>query len=470
MIGKRIQDQGRTKRTAPALVVGLAAVLVTGGALALQDTPPAPDEVAAAEPSSVPLTKADLACPAGVSGGSPLVLARVPGSGGGAGSEGKVVTRPVGGKQTTPVKLRPDRAVTSDVEGPVIVAGSGSAAPGLFGGRFGDTEAPSGVACATPAGERWFVGAGAGGLHESSLRLVNPDGGPAVADLTIWSTTGELQQVESRGLTIPPGKASEIDLAELVPQREELAVQLTVARGRVAASMQDTYEPEGAEASSDWLPGTAEPATSQVIPGLPRTADESTLVLVNPGDDAGRVSLEVRGAESEFAPSGVEEIQVPAGRVVVTELTEQLKQAVAQEDASLSLSSTVPVAATLRTVTNQDLAHLPAVAPVEGASSTPVGPTGEQKLVLSATSQAGTARARFLAEGAKGEVASEQVRIRPGTTSTLEVPDGTRAVVVESSVSHLGTVRSVVEGGIVAMPLRELLTERLIPDVRSSWP
>lgn len=472
MTGKRAQEASSSRRCMrSALVVGLAAVVVTAGALAFQDTPPSPEDPVVAEPSSVALTSASLVCPAPVPDGPELVVARAPGqeASGGDGS-GEVTVRRAGKDQTRPVELSSGSvARVPDAPKAMVLSGTGDAAPGLFGARFGPKARPAAGECSAPAGERWFVGVGAGGLHESRLLLANPDRGPAVADLAIWTTTGEQRVVESRGLTVPGRRSSELDLAQLVPERDDLAVQLTVTRGRLGASMQDTYTPSGADASTDWLPRTAEPATDLVIPGLPRQADENTLVLVNPGENEGRVSVEVRGASSQFAPAGLSDIRVPAGRVVSTELTDDLKQAIAKEDASLVLTSTVPVAGSLRTAFNGDLAHLPALEPHEGAAAAAVGPSGKQTLLLTAAGQSGVADLRFL--GADDQGAAEQrTRLRSDQTTAVEVPAGTRAVVVDSSIAHLGALRSAVEGGVAVLPLRPLETERLIPDVRPSWP
>ncbi|MDN5896550.1 MAG: DUF5719 family protein, partial [Nocardioides sp.] len=349
MSGKHGQTPRQKKGMASGLAVGLAAVLVTGGALALQVTPPDPTDPVVEEPTSVPLTSAALACPAALPDAADLTIGRAPG-GDASSVEGSLEKRPSNRAKRSALKVGADAVTTVQAEQATVVSGTGSMAPGLFGARFGTEKAPAAGECVTPAGERWFPGLGAGGFHESRLLLANPDKGPAVVDLTIWSRTGPMRKVESRGLTIPASKSSEINLAELAPEREELAVQVTVSRGRVAVSTQDTYTPQGAEATTDWFPWTAPPANEQVIPGLPRKADENTLVLINPGADEGRVSLKVRGADSEFAPTGLSDIRVPAGRVVVTELTDKLKQAIAKEDTSLAITSTVPVAASLRTV------------------------------------------------------------------------------------------------------------------------
>ena len=123
-------------------------------------------------------------------------------------------------------------------------------------------------------------------------------------------------------------------------------MRVTVSRGRVAASVQDSYSLPGKKPSIDWLGASAAPSTSLVVPGLSRTADERTLVLANPGDTGGRVEVRITGKQSTFAPAGLEPIEVPAGQVVITDLTERLQGQLADgEDTALQLTSTVPVTA-----------------------------------------------------------------------------------------------------------------------------
>ncbi|MDN5896329.1 MAG: hypothetical protein L0H93_20200, partial [Nocardioides sp.] len=136
---------------------------------------------------------------------------------------------------------------------------------------------------------------------------------------------------------------------------------------------------------------------------------------------------------------------------------------------SLAITSTVPVAASLRTVVNGDLGQLAAVPPLEGSSSAVVAPSGEHRLVVSAAERAGVARLHFI--GAEDKKSADQrTRLRPGVTTSVEVPPGARAVVVDADVPYVGSLRSVGDNGITSLPLRQLETERLIPDVRPSWP
>ncbi|KRF18794.1 hypothetical protein ASG90_02530 [Nocardioides sp. Soil797] len=464
--GRRVADAAPMKGAAfsPLVVFGLALALVTVGALALQKSANDPAEVSADAPASRPLTRLDLLCPAAVAGNSELVL----GSGASDGAaDGAVSVRDASSDNSDELDVRPGKAgsVTASTKA-VMVTGTRGLAPGLFGARFGNAERPAAGECTAPASERWFAGVGAGGLHESQLVLANPDTGPAVADVSLWSSTGELIDVASRGLTIPGQRSSVLDLAELAPNRDELTLRVTVSRGRVAASMADTYTPRGGAAVSDWLPSTAPPATDLLLPGLPRSMAEPTLVLANPGEDAGQVSLKIVGKNSTFAPNNVDEIRVPAGESVTTELPASMVKLLAKEDTALRLTSTVPVVGSLRTVVAGDLVHVPAVEAASGQTAAAVPGGAGSALLLTAPTTAGRVSVTFTGADAKPVA----VRLRPGVTTTVPVPEKATATIVDGRTEYVAAVRTVTAKGASLLPLRPLQLDKLIPAVRPEWP
>jgi hypothetical protein len=462
--GKRaaVKETSST-RISPTLALAIAAPLLTGLALVVQAPADSQRVTPDRDPATEPLTAQSLACPAPISGGGSLVVA----SGADEEATGEVSLRAAGGSGSTRVGLRPGAyAEVSAPAAPVIITASEGLAPGLFGGRFGAATAPAVGECVAPIGERWFVGVGAGGDHTSKLQLVNPDVGPAVADVSLWSTDGPLEEVESRGLTIAGGSSTQLDLEKLAPHRHDLAMRVSVSRGRLAATVADAYTFTGTHATRDWMPTTAAPATSLLLPGLARKADERTLVLVNPGEDEGRVTLQVVGARSTFAPTRLEEIRVPAGRVVTADLTDSLARALAKEDGSLLVTSTVPVAAGMHSVVNDDLVHNVALPPTAGTSAALVPSRGDNVLMVSASGSSGRFTVTFLGPRNRQRAAAVQA----GTTRTLAIPSGTVAVLVSSTVTYSAAVRTVRDAGASLSPLRPLVLDQLIPAVRPAWP
>ena len=463
--GRRVAGPSSSRRWRPMLVLGLAAMLVTGAALALQ----APAAEQGATPTDAPLREplsvADVACPA--SSGSPELSL---GSASAEDGDSETTLRSSSAPEPVAVPLRAGDALRGPAPtGPVVVHASGATAPGLFAARFAGPGTTAAGECAAPTEETWFVGIGTSGLHNSELQLTNPDSGPAVADLELWSVDGPMEEVRSRGLTIAGNDSTRIDLSNLAPDRAELAMRVTVSRGRVAASVQDSYSVPGKKPTLDWLAASADPATSLVVPGLSKQADERTLVLANPGDAGGRVEVKVTGAQSTFAPAGLEPIEVPAGEVVVTELSEQLQAALAQdEDAALQLTSTVPVTASMRGMVSGDLVQLPAVAPASGEMAAMVPPSGEQVLMLTTSDAGGGAfKARFVG----GDKPSNwRARLKPGTTTPVPVPEGTVAVVVDGAAPYAGGVRTKTSRGALFLPLRTLLFDQVLPEVTPALP
>lgn len=457
-------SQGPRVPSRAVLAVGLAPVVVFAAALAHG---PAQQQVPAADvaPETVPLTSVSLACPQSASGSGKLVLGHALQSRTtpeGEPAAGEVTARETGTDQTVPVELRlGGRLETRTPAGVTVVRGTGGLAPGLYGARISSAAEPSAGECVSPVGERWFAAIGAGGDHTSGLELVNPDTGPAVADVTLWSTDGELEEVESRGLTIPGERSTTLEIEDLAPHRSDLTMRVSVARGRVAAMVDDSYRFESAPPTSDWVPATGGPATTLVVPALPRRAGERTLVLANPGDSEARVTLQVAGADSTFSPTGIPEVRVPAGRVVVTDLTASLRDAVRNEDAALVVESNTPVVGSVRSVVAGDLVHSPAVTGGTGVTAAVVPPGGRRVVALTSTGASGRVEIEFVGSGKPARTTS----LRTGTTRSVPVPGGTTAVLVRSGRAYVGAVRRVGDEGAALSPLRTLVFDRLLPSV-----
>lgn len=446
----------QARKVRPATAIGVGAPLLTLVALLVQAPADPQDDVARRPPQAQALTSADLFCPGSTKGPVRLVSAASPG-------EGTVTRRTPASSTRTPVPLQAGGATTVDSADAMLVRADEALAPGLLGARLGSAR-PSARECAVPGGVRWFVGAGAGAAHLSTLSLANPDGGPAVADVTVWSTDGELEQIESRGLTISGGRVSTLALEAIAPNAHELAVRVVVTRGRLAASMRDEFGRVGEALRADALASGSAPARHLVLPGLARTSGSRVLTLVNPGRSEARVTVRLAGLRSTFVPAGVDEIRVPAGRVVVTDLSAALKKLTATEDVSLVVDATMPVAAGLRATVSGDLVHHPALQLRTGRSGAVVPAGGTSSLVLAAGDEAGTVRVRW--DGRPETV----VKIAAGTTRVVAAPRGAQRVLVGADVPVAAVVRTQSGAGAALLPLRRLATHLLVPSVRPAWP
>lgn len=455
--GRRIAAR-TSGRPRAGTVIAVAAPVVTALALLVQSPADTQVDAATHAPTARALSAADLTCPGSAQG--PAVLASAA-----EGPGGSVDWRAPASDARAPVPLAPGGTATVADPRPLLVRGAGELAGGLFGARFHNGR-PGAAECATPGGVRWFVGAGAGAAHLSTLTLTNPDAGPAVADVTVWSVGGQLEEIESRGLTIPGGASSSLELEKLAPNADELAVRVVVARGRLTSSMSDAHGEVGGPARTDALAATAAPSRRQLLPALTRKASSRVLTVVNPGRDEARITVSLVGARSTFAPAGVEEIRVPAGRVVVTDLTAALGTALEAEDAALLVESSVPIASGLRATVGDDLVHHPAVPVRAGTSAAVLPPSGGSSVVVTAGEVA--AQVTLTWAGAAGD--PTVLKLLPGTTEAFDAPAGARFVTVESSTPYAAAVRIAAGNGAAVLPLRPLVTELLVPAVRPAWP
>ena len=75
-----------------------------------------------------------------------------------------------------------------------------------------------------------------------------------------------------RGVRVPGGRSASFDLSEVTPNRDALAIQVQVSRGRLASSVVDVVDPR-----------RARPAGPRVAPGAGRAAATSYVVGVGDG-------------------------------------------------------------------------------------------------------------------------------------------------------------------------------------------
>ena len=336
-------------------------------------------------------------------------------------------------------------------------------AEGLVVSRSG---AGSALACEPPAPERWFTGLGAAAEHASTLTLVNPDRGPAVADVTVWDATGEVDVPALRGVRVPGGRAVSFDLSVVAPNRDALAARVVVSRGRLASSVSDVRDPLGrARPVREWIPGQAEPAETSYLLGVGEAGSDRSLALANPGDSEVRVAIELVSDESEFAPSGLEEVTLDPATVTEVDLGGVLRGRTARGVQALRLEATGPVTASLRSQTADDLA-LTVAGPAVASRTAVAAPAGAKRLVVAGATAAGVLTLRAWDESGDPVVRERRVEIAPGTAARIRMPD--EAVLAEVEVERTGVVATleVSDRGLSLLPLVQLDTTRDVPDVR----
>ncbi len=450
--GSRRRAAQTSRRPSPLTLLSLVIPLLTVAALALVRPAAVPDTTHA--PASAALDRSTSVCPARLPGADDLRLGSTSLASGdlalrvGREDDTETLTDGVGG--------RTERDT-------VVVDGTGDLAAGLVASRSG---AGSATACDQPSSERWFTGAGASAQHASTLTLVNPDKGPAVADVTVWDGSGLVDVPALRGIRVPGGRSAAYDLSRVVPSRDALAVRVQVSRGRLVPSVVDLVDPLGRDRPArEWLPGQDAPATTSWIAGVGEGAADRTLTLANPGDSEVRVVLKLVSAESEFAPSGFEEVTLAPASVSEVDLGGVLRGRTAEGVQALRLDATGPVTAGLRVRTPRDLALAVAGPTVTGATGAAL-PAGAKRLVLAGATAPGVVVLRAWDEDGRAVVRERRVEVDPATAARIRLPD--EAVLADVALERTSAVVSleVSSDGLSFLPLGQLVTTGEVPDVR----
>lgn len=453
------RSSSRRVRIDALAVLALVLPLLTGGALLLVQ--PEPAAVEPQPPTRTALTSATLVCPSALPGAPRASVATAR-----RGVAGKVSVR--SGARKSTVALRSSR-LTAVPRGPrpLVVTGTDELAPGLVGGRA-SAPASRGLAatsCPAPTPDQWFTGVGAGARHASVLELVNPDAGPALADVSVLGPRGPIDAARLRGVAVPGRSSVRLDLASVTPQRGELTLRVATTRGRLSTTVLDTVDELGAgRRSQDWLGAQPEPSTDNLLLGLPSGAGTRTLLVANPGADEVRVQLEVVSEDATFAPEGVEPVRVAPGTTERVAVEAPVAAALRDGGLGLALASSAPVTATLRTVADGDLAQTVAATPLRDRTAV-VLPGGRARLLLAGAEADGTATVTgWTASGRR--VLRTRAEVGPERGTALRLPAAVRLLSVEPRGTTLRGGVLVEGSGATVLTLVPLLDSGLVPSVR----
>lgn len=448
---RRAKEQAR-RLPSPLVIAAVVIPLLTVAALAL--VRPTPDPVETRAPQEATLSRSTLVCAPALSPQDRVVVGLAD-----TVEDGEVVLRVRGDDTTVPVE---DAPVSQRSRPATTVIADGEVAPGVVATRAGTGRVS---ACSQPAPETWFTGVGAGPEHASTLVLVNPDRGPAVADVFVLGPDGLREVPALRGIRVGGGRTTELDLSKVVPTQDPLAVRVVVSRGRLGGHVVDRLDPLGrARASRQWLPGQGEARETSWVLGLGTTPTDRTLTVANPTADTARVELRLVTQRSEFATQGLPEIEVAAESVVEVDVSRVLRSRAAKGALGLRLDATGPVTASLRSASDGQLSHAVAGEPVTERAVTTL-PVGAKQLVVGGISDPGilTWRVRGV-DGAWSE--PERLEVDPGTAQRIPLPRG--GTLLEVVVDRAELVAAVELGppGLAVLPLRDQVTSSLVPDVR----
>ena len=442
-------------------VLAVALPALTVGALSLVSPPDADDPLH--PPRETGLNLAILTCPSSISGGRDVVVASA------TGAAGPVEVTEVGSEATSTIDVPADRPATGDAgDRPLVVRAVDRMAAGLVAARL--DGGPAATSSRAPVPDQWFTGLGAAARHSSVIELVNPDPGPAVADITVIGPRGPVDAPSLRGITVPGGRGLRLDLSDEIPLRGELAAHVEVSRGRLGVYAVDSFDELGhGKAGIDW-PAPQLPGQELTMLGLPHGEGSRALVLANDGEDEVRATVRVITKDSAFRPTGLDEVRVPPGSVTRVPLSAILGTAIEDGALGVQVEATHPVTATLRSFVDGDLSHavpLPVVTEATQAIVPEIGPRATATVLLTGDA-VGSAEVLARLSGGGKEVVP--VDLAPGRTATVELPP--RTVLVQVTPSGTGVRGAIVveDGGGTVIGLHELVRTGLVPDVRPALP
>ncbi|MFD8753443.1 DUF5719 family protein [Kitasatospora sp. NPDC059577] len=354
---------------------------------------------------------------------------------------GAPTTAPAQDKNAAPADARltltkPGTPATGPAANGDTASGTGAVATGALAPGFTVTQTTvvteqrglglSGLTC-TPAGTGfWFAGASTAGDRVDYLSLVNTESSAAVVDIKLYGDKGLIENDAANGLTVAPGSSQAVLLSTLTKGAvADLAVHVVVRSGRIGAALHAADGNKGA----DWIPASAAPADTQVLPGLPADTASARLVVWAPPEDDADLKIQLSGKNGWFTPAGNESIHVKAGMVAAVDLGKVTRD----EVAGLRLSPSdpkhpTPVVAGLRVDRaaangKSDAAWLTGSNPVGARATVADNRTGASTLYLTSAGDAATVRVTASAGSGGGTPATKEVQIPAGGTVALPAPE-----------------------------------------------
>lgn len=468
-VGKRVRApevtrRRRTPRLDLVTVLAVVLPLVTLGSLALVHTESVRDTTR--PPSLTRLTASTVVCPSAQKGSREAFVSTA------SSASGSLTVLSDDGSRSVPVS--PHALSPLKGTGAQVVKGAEDLAPGLLGLRSG-TAPLNALDCTVPTADQWFTGIGARADHDSVMELTNPDGGPAVVAIDLFGDH-EFSSKRLRGLTIPGHRTVSLDLGAVIPRRTAISAHVTVTRGRLGVAVLDSRTDLVAHKTySEWLPRQLEPATENDLLGLPAGHGTRFLQLANPGQDVVRAEIQVITSDTRFTPKGLEPVSVAPGTTASVTLTKALAQALGDGAVGVAVTADGPITASLLTQLASDRA-LTVPDPTithEAATLLPTLPgkgkkhTGATTATLHvAADAAGAARVTaYDASGAK--LTSRTVGLEQGRVAEVTLPRGTAFLDVVPQRTTIRASVLVAGDGATVVPLHELLTQGLVPQI---WP
>lgn len=171
--------------------------------------------------------------------------------------------------------------------------------------------------CQAPSIDTWFVG-GSGSIDsQSRVSLTNDGASDATIEISGWTANGPTTAITS---VVSARSSAVISVDRFALGSSAVAVRVRALSGRVAASLFDVRARGLTPLGADFVPMGVEPLQRQVIVGLVGGVPKAKLRLLAPGVEDAVVRVDLVTGEDRFTPSGLDEVDLPAGQVVDVDL------------------------------------------------------------------------------------------------------------------------------------------------------
>ncbi|MER7794605.1 DUF5719 family protein [Streptomyces sp. NPDC097640] len=326
---------------------------------------------------------------------------------------------------------KPVTAETDRSDAPALIGtADGPLAPGWTVQQTTTVAAGSGrgllgTTCTAPDTDFWFPGTSTAKDRQDYVHLTNPDDNAAEVDLKLYGPNGRLKPSAEEEITVPGRSTVPVLLSTLTDvEAQDATLRVSARSGRVGAAVQAVDE----ELGSDWLPASAEPSDSVVLPGIPADATSVRLVVFAPGSDDADLKVRLAGRSSSITPAGQESLHVKSGMTAWADLADVTKG----EAGSLVLTPeggegrATPVVAALRVTrgkgSSQETAFIPATTSIERTGTAADNRAKGSTLSLVAPSASAKVRVTASAGSGGGSPVSKTYDIKGGTTQAVEPP------------------------------------------------
>ena len=360
--------------------------------------------------------------------------------------------------------------------GGLIISSTGANAQGLDVEQLGPAGEPT-ARCQAPGSDFWFVGPETTKLH-TELYLINAGKVAANAHVGVQTDSGPLLGAADSGIVVPPDAMVVQNLDKLVRSARAAAFHVSTSVGTVVAAIRET---DNSTKPGVWLPPAPQPATTQVLTGLPSTTGTRELFISVPGAAAARVTITAVTPRGSYQPTG------GSGISMLGHLTTGISlPSLSGLPGSIKISANVPVTAVLELSggpSGAPGAFISGSAPIIGqgvVAASPAGSAGSTQIVLSAPGKAASVR---ITEAVPGSALTAhpgklvQIKAKSAIIVRLKLPkhaaNASLMSVVVTPQPRSGPVlaaRVAVSGGAVrsVLPIGSSPTRIGLPDVRQS--